>query len=51
MTSPTFIIISEHEKALCFRQLKRVDWLEEEAYSGTNCPFCLEEKYIKELPL
>jgi len=29
MTSPTFGTISEHEKALCFKQLKRVDWFEE----------------------
>jgi len=44
MTSLTFISISEHEKTLCFKQLKRVDWFEEQAYTGRNCPVCLEEK-------
>jgi hypothetical protein len=50
MTSPTFVTISEQEKALCFKQLKRVDWFEEQPYSGRNRPVCLE-KYIKELQL
>jgi hypothetical protein len=45
MMTPTFVInlISEHEMALCFEQLKCADWLEEQPYSGRNCPVFLEE--------
>jgi hypothetical protein len=51
MMIPTFVIISEHEMALCFEQLKYADWLEKQIYSGRNCPVFLEEKNIQDFLL